>query len=55
MISILTLLDIIIVNNALLWELNATFRTVAWNKINNVCITDILVKVKYFQQQTKKG
>lgn len=32
MIVVLTLLDIIIVMRALLWELKATFKVVAWNK-----------------------
>lgn len=45
-IHVLTLLDIITVNKALLWELNATNRTVAWNKINRVWMTCVLSRIK---------
>jgi hypothetical protein len=41
----LTLLDIMIVNKALLFELMATFRVVAWNSTNTLCKTEVTVKV----------
>lgn len=46
-ISELTLLDIMIVNNALLFELMATFRVVAWNSTNTLCKTEVNVKAQY--------
>lgn len=45
-VHVLTLLDIITVNKALLWELKATNRTVAWNKINRVWMTCVLSRIK---------
>ena len=40
-LKILTLLDIIIVSKALLYELNATFNVVVWHKIINEWVTFI--------------
>ena len=42
--GVLTLLDIMTVSKALLWELKATNKTVAWNNINSVWITSKLIK-----------